>query len=145
MKAKRILTLLLSSVLLLTCLTACGNKQPQIINPNGEVDVSEEPNRTPQKEEHMPVYDYKNLPASNFLEGKEIEISYYASKLNDRNMISYNEIYDREETKDSYGNMNSYTKWNDIYDRYDKYDSYGNKVGSYEYNDIYERWEYDDY
>ena len=94
MKAKRILTLLLASVLLLTCLTACGNKQPQVINPNGEVDVSEEPNRTPQKEEHMPVYDYKNLPASNFLEGKEIEISYYASKLNERNMISYNEIYE---------------------------------------------------
>ena len=54
MKAKRILTLLLASILLLTSLTACGNKQPQIINPNGEIEVSEEPNSAP-KEEHLPT------------------------------------------------------------------------------------------
>ena len=93
MKAKRILTLLLASILLLTSLTACGNKQPQIINPNGEIEVSEEPNSAP-KEEHLPTYDYKNLEPSNKLEGKEIEVSYYASKLNERNLISYNEIYE---------------------------------------------------
>lgn len=98
MKTKRILTLLLTLVLLLTSLTACGNKQPQIINPNGEVDVSEEPDRTPPKEEYMPTYDYKNLEPSNTLNGKEIEMSYYASKLSERNMISYNEIYEAAKT-----------------------------------------------
>ena len=93
MKIKRIIALACSALILVTSLAGCKNDQTTI-NPNGEIEVSEEIDTSDVvSEQEMPVYDYKNLPASNELSGKEIETSYYARELSDRNKGCYDEIY----------------------------------------------------
>ena len=33
-------------------------------------------------------------------------------------------------------------KWNELYNRYEIFDSYGNLVGYYKWNELYNRWEF---
>ena len=97
MKLKRIGIFSLIAVMLLGTLTGC-NKGPTIINPNGEIESSEEDHAPIDKTQYMPVYDYKSLPLSNKLKNEELE-SYYMRQLSERAIICYDEIYNAAKKK----------------------------------------------
>lgn len=51
----------------------------------------------------------------------------------------YNELYDRTEFYNSYGNLIGYAKYNSLYDRLEYYNANGDLLKTEQYNSLYNR------
>ena len=51
----------------------------------------------------------------------------------------YNQLYDRTEFYNSYGNLVGYAKYNSLYKRLEYYDANGNLLKTEQYNELYDR------